>query len=55
MGIAAPDAGPGCEEDRRQVLLELTRAELEKGLDAGEFKVLAWTTAVALSLLKQKG
>ncbi|MGE5223137.1 MAG: NUDIX hydrolase [Omnitrophica WOR_2 bacterium] len=49
--VAEPDA----DDLEEQELLELTRAELEKALFAGEFKVLAWTTAIALSLLIQKG
>ncbi len=34
-----------------QELLLLTQTELEQALAAGEFKVLAWTTIVALALL----
>ena len=34
-----------------QELFPLTRSEIEAALAAGEFKVLAWTTAVALALL----
>ena len=35
-----------------QELLLLTRAEVETALANGEFKVMPWTTAVALALLK---
>ncbi|MBP7687607.1 MAG: NUDIX hydrolase [Thermoflexales bacterium] len=35
-----------------QALLLLTRAEVETALANGEFKVMPWTTAVALALLK---
>ncbi len=35
-----------------QEMLLLSRAELEAALAAGEFKVLAWATAVALALLR---
>jgi len=34
-----------------QELFPLTHSEIEAALAAGEFKVLAWTTAVALALL----
>ena len=37
-----------------QQLLYLTRAEIEAALTAGEFKVLAWATNVALALLHLK-
>jgi len=33
-----------------QQLLYLTRAQVERALMAGEFKVLAWTAAIALAL-----
>ncbi|MBA3946138.1 MAG: NUDIX hydrolase [Herpetosiphonaceae bacterium] len=35
-----------------QVLLELSRADLEAALLAGEFKVLSWATVVALALVR---
>jgi 8-oxo-dGTP pyrophosphatase MutT (NUDIX family) len=35
-----------------QQLLLLNRSQLEHALAAGEFKVLAWTTAVAMALLR---
>ena len=44
--LSAPDA----DDLEEQRLLLLDRAELEAALDAGEFKVLAWATAVALAL-----
>ncbi len=37
-----------------QVLLFLSRAELQAALAAGEFKVLAWATVVALGLMDLK-
>jgi ADP-ribose pyrophosphatase len=37
-----------------QELLLLSRAELETALANGEFKVMPWTMAVALALLKVK-
>jgi len=37
-----------------QELLVLNRAELEAALDAGEFRVLAWATVVALGLRRLK-
>jgi 8-oxo-dGTP pyrophosphatase MutT (NUDIX family) len=41
---------PIVDDLEEQHLLLLTRAEVEGALAAGEFKVLAWTTAVALAL-----
>jgi len=38
-----------------QQLLQLTRAEIEEALSAGEFKVLAWATVVALALRYLRG
>ena len=38
-----------------QELLLLSRPEIEAALAAGEFKVLAWTTVMALSLLHAEG
>ena len=35
-----------------QEMLLLTRAEVEAALAAGEFKVIAWATAIALGLLR---
>jgi len=45
--VAEPDA----DDLEEQHLLLLTRSEIEAALAAGEFKVLAWTAAVALALL----
>lgn len=44
--VAEPDA----DDLEEQELRFLTRAEVEHALDGGEFKVLGWTTVVALSL-----
>jgi ADP-ribose pyrophosphatase len=41
---------PIVDDLEEQHLLLLTRAQLEAALEAGEFKVLAWTAAVALAL-----
>ncbi|MGD1993462.1 MAG: NUDIX hydrolase [Anaerolineae bacterium] len=41
---------PDADDLEEQRLVYLDRAELEAALDAGEFKVLAWATAVALAL-----
>ena len=41
---------PGDLED--QELLLLTREQVEAALDAGEFKVLNWSAAMALALLR---
>lgn len=49
-GVAEP-ASDDLEEQR---LIYLTRGELESALDKGEFKVLAWATAVALALKQEK-
>lgn len=38
-----------------QELLLLSRAEVERALQAGQFKVLAWATAIALALLERQG
>jgi len=45
--VAEPDA----DDLEEQQLLLLDRTEVEAALAAGEFKVLPWTTAVALALL----
>jgi ADP-ribose pyrophosphatase len=45
--VAEPDA----DDLEEQQLLCLSRSEIEAALAAGEFKVLGWTTAVALALL----
>ncbi len=44
--VTAPDADDLEEQD----LLHLSRSEVETALAAGEFKVLSWTTVVALAL-----
>jgi ADP-ribose pyrophosphatase len=41
---------PHSDDLEEQQLLHLTRTQFEKALDDGEFKVLAWTAAVALAL-----
>jgi ADP-ribose pyrophosphatase len=43
-------APPHADDLEEQVLLHLTRAQLETALLAGEFQVLAWTAALALAL-----
>jgi ADP-ribose pyrophosphatase len=45
--VAEADA----DDLEEQELLHLSRSELEAALAAGEFKVLPWTTVVALALL----
>ncbi len=44
-------AEPVADDLEEQHLQLLTRAEVEAALQAGEFKVLAWATIVALALL----
>ena len=46
--IAAPDA----DDLEEQVLLHLSRAEVETALAGGKFKLLSWATAVALALMR---
>ncbi|MBT3187640.1 MAG: NUDIX hydrolase [Anaerolineae bacterium] len=41
---------PDSDDLEDQELLFLSKSELEKTLDVGNFKVLTWTTVVALSL-----
>ena len=43
-------ADPVADDLEEQEILQLTRAEMARGLAAGEFKVLAWAAIVALSL-----
>jgi ADP-ribose pyrophosphatase len=43
---------PNGEELEAQELLLLSRQEVEDALARGEFKVMAWTTVVALALLR---
>jgi ADP-ribose pyrophosphatase len=49
-------AEPHSDDLEEQELVSLSRAEIEKALQAGGFKVLAWVAAVALALnyLKSK-
>ena len=42
---------PDADDLEEQQLLRLSRAEVEAALAAGEFKVLAWATVMALALL----
>jgi ADP-ribose pyrophosphatase len=44
-------AEPNADDLEEQELVLLSRAEIETALAAGQFKVLAWTTAIALALL----
>jgi hypothetical protein len=43
-------AEPDSDDLEDQELLSLSRLEIEKALQAGEFKVLAWSAVVALAL-----
>jgi ADP-ribose pyrophosphatase len=43
-------AEPNSDDLEDQELLFLSRAEIEKALYAGEFKILAWSAVVAISL-----
>jgi ADP-ribose pyrophosphatase len=43
-------AEPNSDDLEDQEILLLTRAELEQALQAGEFKILAWSAVVAMSL-----
>lgn len=42
---------PAADDLEEQILLTLSRAELEQALIAGEFKVLAWPALLGLALL----
>ncbi|MBN2148446.1 MAG: NUDIX hydrolase [Anaerolineales bacterium] len=44
--VCAPDS----DDLEEQEVVMLSRSELEQALSAGEFKILAWATAVALAL-----
>lgn len=44
-------AEPNADDLEEQELVLLSRTEVETALAAGQFKVLAWTTAIALALL----
>ena len=48
---ARPVAQPNADDLEEQELLLLNRTEIEAALSAGEFKVLAWATVVALAFL----
>jgi ADP-ribose pyrophosphatase len=41
---------PVSDDLEEQELLQLSRAQVEKALDAGEFKVLAWAATIAFAL-----
>jgi ADP-ribose pyrophosphatase len=41
---------PKSDDLEEQQLLTLSKSQLEQALEKGEFKVLAWTAAVALAL-----
>jgi ADP-ribose pyrophosphatase len=43
-------ASPTADDLEEQQLLRLTRGELERALDEGQFKCLAWAAAVAMAL-----
>lgn len=47
-------AAPKTDDLEEQILLRLSRAEVEAGLSQGEFKVLPWAAVVALALLHLK-
>ncbi len=47
---AKPAAKPDSDDLEDQELLFLSRSEIESALNAGEFKVLAWSAVVAMSL-----
>ena len=47
-------AEPTCDDIEEQELIELGRKQIEAALDKGDFKVVAWATAVALALRRLK-
>jgi len=47
---ARPIATPNSDDLEDQELLSLTRSEIENALQIGEFKILAWSAVVAMSL-----
>ena len=47
---ARQTAQPNSDDLEDQELLFLTRSEIERALEAGEFKILAWSAVVAMSL-----
>jgi ADP-ribose pyrophosphatase len=52
---ARPVAKIQADDLEEQELLHLSRPEIEAAVAAGEFKVLAWATVVALALLQVQG
>lgn len=46
---------PDADDMEEQVLLHLSRAEVEAALIAGDFKVLPWSAVMALALLRLQG
>jgi len=48
--VSAPDS----DDLEEQELLLLSRAQVEAALRAGEFKVLAWATIMALALIQKE-
>ena len=49
---AVPVTARDADDLEEQVLLQLTRADVEAALAAGEFKVMAWMAIMALALLR---
>lgn len=49
---ARPVADPDADDLEEQDLLKLSRAEAEAAVARGDFKVLAWQTAMAMALLR---
>jgi ADP-ribose pyrophosphatase len=47
-------AEPTCDDLEEQELILMSRSEIETALDRGDFKILAWATAVALALRQMK-
>jgi len=52
---ARPETPPVVDDLEEQELLLLSRKEVEKALDEGQFKVLAWAMVVALGLRRLDG
>jgi ADP-ribose pyrophosphatase len=48
---AQPVTEPSKDDLEEQILLKLERSEIETALANNEFKVLSWTTSMALALL----
>jgi len=57
LARGAKESGVPADSDdlEEQELVELTRDELRRALDQGEFKVLAWGANAALALLRLEG